>query len=284
MDKEKVLKILQNNGPKENEYKLLDEIIDTIDNETKGKEFRELIMPVLENDTIFGHTFRKPFGYAGDYLLIEKIYQNHESKDTLFTKWDRFYHSHEATQAVRNRKKFFINKLNELTANNEKVSVLILGSGPATDVYEFLSETKNGKNITFDLLDIDANSIEYATKKNHEYLDQINFIRKNVLRFNTTNKYDLIWSAGLFDYLDDKIFTFLLKRFSSNLKPNGQIIIGNFSPSNPTIKVMEIMTEWFLHYRDEQCLTKLALMAGIDESLIKIEKEPLGINLFLKIN
>ena len=46
---------------------------------------------------------------------------------------------------------------------------------------------------------------------------------------------------------------------------------------------MEIMTEWYLNYRNEEHLTRLAREATIKDSKITIEKEALGINLFLKI-
>ena len=281
--KDRITEIVLNNGPDELEYKELDEIINQIDNVKEGEKFRQLISTVLENDTIFGHTFKKPFGYAGDFLVIEKIYQKFETSDPLFNKWDKFYHSHDATEAVRNRKSFFIKKINELVANQRQVDVLILGSGPATDVHEFFLQENQVQNVKFELIDIDNNAIEYATKKNSNFLDHINFTRANIIKYDTKDKYDLIWSAGLFDYLDDKLFVYLLSRFEDNLKENGQIIIGNFSPLNPTIKVMEVMTEWHLNYRNEKHLKSLANQAGIDDERITVEKEPLGINLFLKI-
>ena len=277
-----IVEIIQKNGPEEAEFQEFDSIIDDIDNALEGEKFRTLIAVVLENDTIFGHTYKKPFGYAGDFLLIEKIYQKFESENLIFKKWDKFYHSHEATTAVRNRKTFCLQKLEELIKTKDSVKVLVLGSGPSTDIHEFL-EKNSTADIHFDLLDIDSNAISYASEKNKKYLKKINFIKANVIRFTTEEKYDFIWSAGLFDYLDDKLFVFLLKRFYSNLKENGQIIIGNFSPLNPTIKVMEIMTEWYLNYRNEEHLTRLAREATIKDSKITIEKEALGINLFLKI-
>jgi coenzyme F420-reducing hydrogenase beta subunit len=64
---------------------------------------------------------------------------------------------------------------------------------------------------------------------------------------------------------------------------NGQLIIGNFSPLNPTIKVMEVRTEWYENYRNEVQQKSLAKNAEIIDSKIKGAKEPLGINLFLQI-
>lgn len=285
-NKSEILRIVDNGGPKESEYQLFDNIINQVDNEKEGKEFRDLLSPMLEKDSVFGHTFRKPYGYAGDFFLIEKIYQKYESDDPEIQKWDRFYHSHEACVAVINRKSYFLSKLKALQARNSDARILILGSGPATDVFEFYDSQKESEEsaLRCDLLDIDQGALDYAAKKNEKYISNIDFIRTNVMKYSTEKKYDLIWSAGLFDYLNDDYFAQLLSQFKDNLLEDGQIIIGNFSPFNPTKRVMEVMTEWYLNYRDESHLVSLAERAGIAASRCRVEREPLGINLFLKIS
>ena len=230
----KISDFLSNNGPGDSEYDEFDKIVNSIDNESEGSDFREAISEVLDSDTLFGYTFKKPFGYAGDFILIEKIYSRHLSDDTNARKWDKFYHSHAATEAVRNRKSYFINKLEDLVVNGDgkEKHILILGCGPGTDVHEFFEKHK-AATAKFDLLDIDPGAIDYASRKNARYLERITFTKANVMRFRTEKQYDLIWSAGLFDYLDDRLFVFLLKRFKNNVKDSGQIIIGNFSTNNP---------------------------------------------------
>lgn len=93
----------------------------------------------------------------------------------------------------------------------------------------------------------------------------------------------MIWSGGLFDYFNDKVFIRLLKRYHTFLKEKGEIVIGNFSPGNPSRNYMELM-EWHLNYRSEEQLLELAKECGFDMNLVSIGKEPLGVNLFLHIN
>lgn len=215
-------------------YHVLNEYIDGLDEaQWKAIAASELREVFRTEHTIFGHALEKPFGYAGDYLLIEKIYNHHISHDR-FECWDRYCHSHAATQAVRNRKSYFVQKMKDLNRTvDQPFRVLILGSGPATDVYEYLTETRAG-NVHFDLLDIDQRAIDFAAEKNLVFRDQVLFIKSNVLRFSTSETYDLVWSAGLFDYLDDRQFSFLVRRLYHNLRPGGRMIIGNFSLENPT--------------------------------------------------
>jgi SAM-dependent methyltransferase len=280
---EAILSLIEKLGPDEREYSMINNLVNRLTDEEEGKAFRELIMPVLNGDTLYGYTYQKPLGYAGDYMLIEKMYQTYVSPDPKWQKWDIYYHTHEATRAVRNRKTYFIKLMEErYYMSSAPLRVLILGSGPATDVHEFFLLNPNAA-VTFDCLDIDQRAIEYAMNKNKKFLSRLNFIKMNVLRFKPETKYDLIWSAGLFDYLNDRLFTGLVNRFKSNLKTNGEMVIGNFSTENPTQRVMEVMGEWFLNHRSSEHLKQLAREAGIADELISVDKEPLGINLFLKI-
>lgn len=132
---------------------------------------------------------------------------------------------------------------------------------------------------------MDPKAIEYAKTLTEQFLDKINFINKNIFRFQTDQKFDMIWSAGLFDYFNDKAFVSLLRRFKEWIKPCGEIIIGNFNEDhNPSRDYMEIFGEWYLNHRTESQLAELAIEAGYSEKNISIGREPENVNLFLHIN
>lgn len=245
-------------------------------------EFRKSIPNALDMNTLMGHGYVKPYGYAGDFMLIEKIYQYVVNPDPRYRKWDLFFHNQPAAKAVRNRKKFFIRTLMNLVAEKKNARVLILGSGPATDVFEFLSASGR-KDITFDLVDLDQNAIDYSMKKNEVFKDQITFNKVNALRYTPFKFYDLIWTAGLFDYFKDKHFAYLIRKYYNNLTEDGRLIIGNFNTKNPTKNMMEKVIEWVLILRSESDLFRIATDAGIDNELVSVDSEPLGINLFMTI-
>ncbi|MCG8699738.1 MAG: class I SAM-dependent methyltransferase [Bacteroidales bacterium] len=283
LENEKILSYVRNLGPEKSDYNLLHCIAKEVNNSEKIQSFREIIKPILTNDSLFGYTFNKPFGYAGDFILIEKIYQHHISSHQKYVKWDKFYHSLAATNAVRNRKDYFINEMERISKKLKRnLNVLILGSGPATDLEEYLKKYHLKKD-KFTLLDIDAKAIMYSRIKLSVFGNNINYIKKNVLRFISDEKYDLIWSAGLFDYLNDRFFVGLTKRLINNLTPYGEMIIGNFSDDNPTKNVMEVFGDWYLHYRSGKHLINLAKQAGAKSKYISIDNEKLGVNLFLKV-
>ena len=129
---------------------------------------------------------------------------------------------------------------------------------------------------------IDKNAIHYASTLLKKHSDKVSFLNKNILRFSPDKKYDLVWSAGLFDYFNDEVFKKLLTRFLNHVKPGGEMIVGNFCTTNPDLLYMEIV-DWKLYHRNTEDLIRLALECGINREQISVEKEPEAVNLFIRI-
>ncbi|NOY36655.1 MAG: class I SAM-dependent methyltransferase [Chlorobi bacterium] len=274
--------ILAKGGPDLEDYPVFEEYVNKL-NDQGIEELRILLKPILNKENMIGYGYVKPYGYAGDFHVIDMIYQVKTSDDPRYHKWDKWYHEQHAPQAVRNRKEFFLNLCAELDAKNDKPKeMLILGSGPAADVFEYL-ESNPDSRIHFDLLDLDQRAIDYAREKNLKYLDRLNFIRINVLRFKTHKFYDTIWSAGLFDYFKEKHFVYLVNKYREFIAEDGEMVIGNFADGNPSVKLMHVLCDWNLNLRSKEDLTHYAVAAGADPSSIRVDSEPLGVNLFLRI-
>ncbi|HCE58738.1 MAG TPA: hypothetical protein DER09_13150 [Prolixibacteraceae bacterium] len=275
--------IFAKNGPDKEDYLVFYKLVDRLKAE-EVEDFRRKIASILNPNSLFGFSYTKPFGYSGDFFIIEKIYQYYVNPDERYRKWDEFLHSAGAVIAVRNRKTLAIEIFEQLNkkAMGLRQDVLILGSGPVTETFEFF-ERNPDNSLVFEMLDLDKRAIAYAKTKNRKYLNKMTFHNANVIRFTPERKFDLIWSAGLFDYFKGKHFVYLIKRYYEFLKDDGEMIIGNFNVENPSRRSMEIMGDWFLYHRSADELKHFALQAGIEESKIDVIQEPLGINLFLKI-
>lgn len=277
-------------GPNETEYKVFNDAIMYFRSVTPDKDWKVACKTIanifgdsLINSTL-GHAYLKPYGYPGDFEIIDKVYLEMISEDPMLTKWDLFHNQSAATKAVRNRKTFFKNILREKTKQSEDaLQILDVASGPCRDLLEFFEEKKK-QDVHFDCVEADINAILHATKINRHFLPKLTFHNKNIFRFRTEKKYDLVWSAGLFDYFEDRTFTRLLARLITFVKPGGELIVGNFSVGNPTEGYMELFLDWYLHHRSPTQLIQLAKDAGIDDvSRIKIDQEEEGINLFMRI-
>ncbi len=275
-----ISRLIEKGGPEPHEYEELNHVINLVKQEEIA-EFRKILKPVLDENTIQGWGFIKPFGYSGDHILIDKIYSMHVSSDNKYKNWDLYFHYHSAPRAVRNRKQYFLSILNGMDSNKKK-SILILGSGPATDIKEYFIQ-KPGSRFKFDLVDACNQAVQYASEKLKVFRNRINFMHTNIIKIKPQKKYDLIWSGGVFDYVKDKHFIKFLKKFYDCLRVGGEMIIGNFSHNNISRQYMEKVGNWYLQYRSMEDLKCLAIEAGVKESNIEIDSEVLGINLFMHL-
>jgi len=280
--------LVERQGPLPHEYDQLNLVISTIMESVRGGDFsREQFDELLDQvglaftpETMQGFSFRKPHGYAGDFEIIDRIYTEYTS--SLLPNWDHFFHAQAAPKAVRNRKYFLLELLEQLrSARIEPLRILDIASGPARDVLEFFQRHPKDA-VLFDCVDLDPQAIAHAKILNVDFLDRINFHHVNAFFFKTEQRYDLVWSAGLFDYLSDKHFKKLLMRLFKLVATGGELVIGNFCTSNRTRDYMEIC-DWVLQHRSASTLCQLALEAGIPEQDIQLDSEPEGVNLFLRV-
>lgn len=248
---------------------------------SRMKKIRRKFEIIRTNCTMQGRGFVKEYGYAGDFEMIDKIYTLHTSKESRYKIWDEYFHSQPAPIAVRNRKRYFKRKLLSLNRTSTQ-NVLNLASGPCRDLVELFTENED-INFNFDCVELDIRAIEYATNLLSDYGKKVKFINKNIFRYQPDSNYDIIWSAGLFDYFNDATFERILRRLLKS-NPKSKIIIGNFSDSNPTAPYMEIIGEWFLNHRSSKKLIEIAVKAGADPQNVTVESEPEKVNLFLNIN
>jgi len=279
-------------GPVRSEYQEVDKCFQSVASALRGgqlsHDYLETIWPLLgeafySTRTMLGFANVKPHGYAGDFEIIDRIYQKWISPDAHLARWDHFFHDMQAPKAVRNRKEYFLGLVGKTMQNQPHVELKVLnvGSGPARDVLETFQSF--GSGISFDCIDLDPKAIQYAKQLNEEFIDRIRFHHCNALRFRSSSSYPLVWSAGLFDYLDDRAFKLLLGRLFKLVQKGGQLVIGNFSPENTSRDHMEC-GGWILNYRSEDRLRFLAASCGIRPEHISIGKESEGVNLFLHIH
>jgi len=241
-------------------------------------------------DTSFLHyrMRHKPLGYAGDYLLIDWMYTQKAKTAGPGHHWDIMFHQYPGSVAVRNRKDMCWKVLADVASDaTSPVNVLDAGCGSCRDMYEAMDNLSGGEKqvAVCHFIDLDQEALRYAEqlKAEHQLQAEMQWQCSNILRLKPQMQYDLIWSAGLFDYFNDRLVVFLLKRMWGWLAPNGRIVFGNFHPRNPTRIAMELCGQWFLIHRTEDDLMKLVKAAGIPEANATVHSESLGINLFCEI-
>lgn len=266
--------------------------ISTLNNEVIKScyEFlRNQVGPIFYKSAYGNRAYTKPRGYAGDYEMMNNVYFNELRGTTLFAKCiQRFFTDSSAGKAVRNRADYLASKIEIICQKIENPKILSVASGPAREIQKLFSEKPEfASKCEIHLLDQDAEALKFSQRDILEICRQKN-VKPNLHFHNLAikniisdglpvNDFDLIYSAGLFDYFTDPVAQFAANRLYSALNKSGTLVIGNFNTNNPTQFIMEALGDWYLIYRNEENLKQL--FSQITHKL-KIESEKEGVNLF----
>ena len=262
---------------------------------------RREIHPLTMCSPFVLRTYTKPLGYAGDYEMVNMmLYESSEVPANTYAKIvDAFHIQTAAPEAHRNRIAMLRERLKEETSRvmNEgrPTSILNVGCGPAVEVQGFIREEEVSKHATFSLMDFSHETLEYAKRKIKGAVEEssnktmVKFVKKSIdeLLKESHEKsdskpfaYDIVYSAGLFDYFPDHICKQLVKLFYSWVRPGGLLTVTNVHPNNPNRYSMEHLLEWHLIYRDEKGMKDL-IPPGCRQSEISLDDT--GINVFLDL-
>jgi extracellular factor (EF) 3-hydroxypalmitic acid methyl ester biosynthesis protein len=195
---------------------------------------------------------------------------------SLFAKSINLWFLTQAPAAAhRNRIRFLTKLLAEETrrraSRGQPMRIFDLGCGPAGEVQQFLSEDAICNHASFTLLDFNDETLEYTGKvlvdlrSKFDRRTKIDLIKKSVHQFLKEetkpglkrSRYDMIYCAGVFDYLSDRICKRLMNIFYSMLDPGGLVVATNVDASNPSRNGMEYLLEWHLTYRSLEQLKAL---------------------------
>ena len=109
----------------------------------------------------------------------------------------------------------------------------------------------------------------------------INDVLREAVRARDTSmqaQYDLVYCAGLFDYLSDKVCARLMQLMSGWLAADGLVLATNVHPRHTVHAILEDLLEWHLTLRTEQEMLALAAPAMGEP---KIEVEEAGVNIIM---
>jgi len=236
----------------------------------------------------------KPHGYAGDYQMLARICEDFCCEHSLGRAFDRYFQRQAAPQAVRSRtEQTAVAVASDCLKHEGSVRhVVSVGSGPAMDVrgaLELLPKERR-TSLRVSLLDLDPNALDFARELVEPLLPPgaLRSVRTNLFRLAqgadpgaALEGPDVLICSGLFDYLADEPAVSMLRFFWEELSAGGVLLVGNFSPHNPTRAYMEWIGNWYLTYRTAEQMEQLGVRAGIPRDQFTIGCERLGVDLFL---
>jgi len=250
----------------------------------------------------FMHRCRtKPLGYPGDFEVMRYLYERQFEGQTLLGKA-----IHLATVytrgacAVRNRKDLVKDRIREAIAahkgSSKPLRIVSVAAGPAQESFELVGELgRDAPEMELVLFDQDKQALSFAharlSRLAEETLSPIKiiFLHDSIKRllgdpgiFSEFGPFQVVFAAGLFDYLRFPTAARLSGNLYKNLAPGGTAYIGNMVPTNPCRWFLEHHLEWFLLYRTREEILEFGRAAAPDAELGIVE-EPTGVNPFLSM-
>jgi extracellular factor (EF) 3-hydroxypalmitic acid methyl ester biosynthesis protein len=169
-----------------------------------------------------------------------------------------------------------------------------VGCGPAAELQRFLRDSWLSDRSYFELMDFSQETLEYAEKQIHRTIREHrrrtraefvclsvhDLLKQASARQTGSNpRFHLVYCAGLFDYLSDRVCARLLRLFYSWTVPGGLVLATNVHKRQPARGLMEYLQEWNLMLRDEDAMLFLAPELGMQQ----VSTEATGVNVFLEI-
>jgi extracellular factor (EF) 3-hydroxypalmitic acid methyl ester biosynthesis protein len=253
------------------------------------RHFREFVRSGSLNKWVMD----RPYGYAGDFFIIDQLYKNQVQTVGFEACMDTFLLNSPAAVATRNRKEDFKNIIRNFISNSKsrEINIMNLACGPSRDIHELVKNAELLKKISFECIDHDDNALNYAKKllasterENIEFIFTKKnaykiALSKNVEKYLNNRSYDLIYSTGLVDYFNDEMTEGLIKNLKKLLRPGGMLAISNYTNkmNNRSRLFMEWGVNWNLVHRDEADYLKLFINSGFSLAELEMKFERQGI-------
>ncbi len=255
-----------------------------------GYVFKE-IYPYFMRSRFAERAYFKPKGYAGDFLMMEHIYRNEPvGEGKLGEIVDKFCLQRPGSLAIRGRRKLMKDQLlricGDMATRGNPIRIMNLACGPNRELFDFLEEFEHDELIEALCVDIDAEALRYTNQYVNVFphLASIRLMSENVIKWSlgkvshTIEPRDIIYSVGLCDYLDVRIFRALVTQCYNHLNPGGKLLLGNFTLYSDSL-FLDKLLKWELIYRTEDDLKELFAPTPFGDN-VTILSEETQVNLF----
>lgn len=284
----KVYGIIKRGGPMVTEYANLSKAFEVIEASPYDPGIVEWMVQQLELENkqkyfhFIPHIYRQPYGYAGDFALLSKMYELNDfvthRKGSLYnlSNWDRYVASLPSTQSVFNREEYLLKSIGRKIEQDGAWRILDIACGNG----RLLKKLKEKYPHIWTMgIDNEDQAIQEA------FVDQgqspMKWIKMNALKELPDIQVDVVVSAGLCDYLSEAAVIRLLQRVRRQYDPE-LIIFGNLT--HHECEPLMNLLGWNLIYRDARELEEMIEdHVEFRDHVATVGQEDLGINLFLEV-
>jgi SAM-dependent methyltransferase len=210
---------------------------------------------LIHEAPITRRAFARPRGYAGDAETLDMIYGQRALPEGL-TPLAAALYGYEmqmtAAVSVRVRRELLASLIDEVALERRMPRVLSIACGHLREA-ELSQAVAGGAVGAFDALDQDEESLalvrrEHAARSVRAIHGSVRTLLNGQSQFDN---YDLVYAAGLYDYLDATVSARLTATLFQALAPGGRLLVANFAHGVREAAYMETYMDWPLVYRSE---------------------------------
>jgi SAM-dependent methyltransferase len=229
---------------------------------------RDILGAWLFRCRYFNRSYYKPHGYAGDFRIIEWIYDLEgdpcadPTQPGIVNCLDHVFARFPCVQSVWERRHWLARLLREeYYRRGGRLRILDVACGGGRYLADFLSSVPDACEVELTVIDQDPAALEYCrTISLSRWRPQLTARCLPIHRLLVTpsgGPFDVVISAGLFDYLNDDTAAGLLAHLVGVTAPGGVTAIANFHPADPSRNIRDWLQDWPLIHRDEAELSAL---------------------------
>ncbi len=242
-------------------------------------------------DPMARRSYEKPRGYAGDVVLRDYIYRlkEPEADDAIGRAIYDYAVGRPAACAVRNRRErlaFAIDRAIDRASDRAdgRAQVLSIACGHLREA-ELSPALRGGRVERLVALDADTESLAVVDGLGLPCLETVVLSVGRLLgRADRIGRFDLVYSACLYDYLEPELGRRLTACLFSRCKPGGQLVVTDFLLTVPDAGYMETCMGWELIYRTVPELEALAASIPPEQiAAVECERDAFGAIAYLTL-
>ncbi len=222
---------------------------------------------LVQQDPYTQRAFAKPRGYAGDAVMMDFIYDGVPPPGTSALGAAVFAATTRVPMglSVRWRRQLLRSLIDDTAVAVEGARMLSVASGHCREL--------DGSHVqapwfSGEFVALDQDPLSCAEVRRVQAGHRVRVVCEGVRDLLAADaaaalgRFDLIYSAGLYDYLPDALARRLTQRLLGLLRPGGRLLVANFVPGGSGRGYMELFMDWTLVLRSPAQLEALAAEAG----------------------
>jgi extracellular factor (EF) 3-hydroxypalmitic acid methyl ester biosynthesis protein len=233
------------------------------------------VKSLMHSDPFVWRTYSKPRGYAGDAVMLDYIYgpqfANPSFTSAAAQRLYLYTTNSQACQAVRYRREQLSIAIDRAAVEVDSPRILALACGHLRELSHCHSIAMR-RGVQIVAIDQDKLSLDQVGRDYGTYgVELIHAGVRDILKGNLRlNNFDLVYAAGLFDYLPTEVARPLINALFESLNPSGHLLYANFMPEVEDLGYMESFMDWHLIFRSK--FETLDLAHGVDRNDVKGSK------------